>query len=126
MLDVSVDTKEVESCIAKFLENFPRDTKDWLNESAETIIKDAKSDLYSRFNRHTGRAGDSIKVTEKTEDSITIDVDDNVAPYAKYLSEGTEYIDGYPFLEIAGKSNENEIRDKLEEKVEKTIRESGF
>jgi HK97 gp10 family phage protein len=126
MINIEVDKKEYESSVDKFISSLKSDTKDWLKESADQIIKDAQKDLYNRFERHTGRAGESIKVTEKTDDSITIDVDDNVAPYAKYLSEGTEYIDGYPFLEVASKSNESSIVSNCEKLVEKAISESGF
>lgn len=123
MVNIEVDTKEFESSVDKFVSALKSDAKDWLKESADQIIKDAQTELYNRFERHTGRAGESIKVTETTDDSITVAIDDNVAPYAKYLSEGTEYIDGYPFLDVAAKSNESSIVSNWEKLVEKAISE---
>ena len=155
MLDVSVDTSELEHALEELEGHMSADLNTFLDKAGELIVEEAKDQLSGHFNTDTGKALDSIKVTSKDQNVITVGIDEDVAPYAVYLHEGTSDhwiepvnaeslawqeggqwrfskghmvsgIKGYPFLTKAAEAKESEIGQLCEEAIEKAVKESGF
>jgi hypothetical protein len=153
-MSLSVTVKglsEIDSMMNKMLDV---DVYDFLNESGEIIVEEAKKSFLSHFHSQTGSVEKAIKVTGHSQDTITIGVDDSEAPHAVYLHEGTKshfvaptkagalsWVDGgrhfskghmvagitaYPYLDHGLGNSVDKVLDLADKYVEKAIKKAGF
>lgn len=155
MLDVSVDTSMFEEAIHKLEQELPGEMSKFLDDAGELIVNEAVNELNGHFKRDTGEAERSIKVISKSENVITVGIDEDIAMHAVYLHEGTKDhwvapvnadslawqqdgqwryskghmvsgIQGYPFLTIAAEKSESRIGVLCEEFLQKAVNKAGF
>ena len=88
---IEIDMTKFDQKMDKLPEEVEKEARICLRESAQIIIDESRIEFTEHFKGHTGKGEQAIQIdkSKTTNDSITVGLNDDVAPYVKYLHEGT-------------------------------------
>jgi hypothetical protein len=91
MLRITFDSTRLKEKISRLQSELKKQVLDaGKKEAAEIVIEKAKKLFDERYDTNTGAAKDAIVVVAETTYTISVGLDDDIAPYAKWLHDGTD------------------------------------
>ena len=98
-----------------------------VKDSVEPFLREVQIEArrQHRYNRNSGKLERSIKIS-MSADGGDVSIDDRLAPYGKYVHEGTRKWNADKFLTEAGERKQKDLYRNADRATEKAIKQAGL
>lgn len=124
MITIKTNAAEVASCFDKLDATLQRSiVQNGVHKYLAAVQATARRD--HRYIRRTGKLLRSVRMETNT-DGGSVYIDEGLAPYGKYVHDGTRHISSDPFLYEAADANEHILDSAASDAVDHAIKAAGL